>query len=123
MAVLPANQRVSVRDLCALTASDDVTLAREDEFRDVFPDYELGAMPPFGNLFDISVYVSPELASRDEIIFNAGTHPYRPASDGVEILRTSRETQRCLLYDAMLIPVFRRHESLRFSRRLIFVCW
>ena len=74
MAVLPANQRVSVQGLQELTATDDVRLATEDEFRDAFPDFELGAMPPFGNIYDMSVYVSPDLASKDEITFNAGTH-------------------------------------------------
>ena len=74
MAVLPANQRVSVQGLQELTETDDVRLATEDEFRDAFPDFELGAMPPLGNIYDMSVYVSPDLASKDEITFNAGTH-------------------------------------------------
>jgi Ala-tRNA(Pro) deacylase len=74
MAVLPANQRVLLDDLCDLTESDDVRLAREDEFKQLFPDCEAGAMPPFGNLYDMSVYVSPDLADEDEIAFNAGSH-------------------------------------------------
>src|SRR5688572_965378 len=50
MAVLPANHRVMLDDLREITDSDDVRLAREDEFKQLFPDCEPGAMPPFGNL-------------------------------------------------------------------------
>lgn len=74
MAVLPACQRVDVRELQEITGSDDVTLAHEEEFKDYFPDCEAGAMPPFGNLYDMSVYVSPDLAVEPEIVFNAGSH-------------------------------------------------
>ena len=74
MAVLPANQRVLIEDLRDITESDDVRLAHEGEFKDAFPDCEPGAMPPFGNLYDMSVYVSPALAERHEIVFSAGSH-------------------------------------------------
>jgi Ala-tRNA(Pro) deacylase len=74
MTVLPSNHRVIMDDLCALTGTEEVRIAREDEFRHVFPDCEPGAMPPFGNLYDLSVFVSPDLAEESEIAFNAGTH-------------------------------------------------
>jgi Ala-tRNA(Pro) deacylase len=74
MAVVPANRRVRLEDLRHLTGVADVRLAHEDEFRARFPDCELGAMPPFGNLYEMDVYVSPELAAREEITFNAGSH-------------------------------------------------
>jgi Ala-tRNA(Pro) deacylase len=74
MAVLPANHRVLLDDLCELTETKDVRLAREDEFKELFPDCEPGAMPPFGNLYDMSVHVSPDLAEEAEIAFNAGSH-------------------------------------------------
>jgi Ala-tRNA(Pro) deacylase len=74
MTVLPSNHRVIMDDLCALTGTEEVRIAREEEFRHVFPDCEPGAMPPFGNLYDLSVYVSPDLADESEIAFNAGTH-------------------------------------------------
>ena len=44
------------------------------EFKDKFPDCEVGAMPPFGSLYDLQTYISPELLTVDEIAFNAGTH-------------------------------------------------
>ncbi|WP_050026258.1 YbaK/EbsC family protein [Verrucomicrobium sp. BvORR034] len=74
MAVLPANQRVLIEDLRDITETEDVHLAHESEFREAFPDCEPGAMPPFGNLYDMSVYVSPALAERHEIVFSAGSH-------------------------------------------------
>lgn len=74
MAVLPSNRRVKLDDLRALTGCDNVRLARESEFKNYFPDCEAGAMPPFGNLYDMPVYVSPELAAEPDIVFNAGSH-------------------------------------------------
>jgi len=74
MAVLPSDHRVILDDLRGITHSDNVRLASEREFRDSFPDCEPGAMPPFGNLYDMSVYVSPDLAREPEIAFNAGSH-------------------------------------------------
>src|SRR6187402_970906 len=51
MAVLPSNHRVMLDDLRDVTGTEDVRLAREDEFKSFFPDCEAGAMPPFGNLY------------------------------------------------------------------------
>ena len=51
-----------------------VQLASEMEFKDRFPDCEVGAMPPFGNLYDMEVYVAESLTDDEEIYFNAGTH-------------------------------------------------
>jgi len=74
MAVLPANRKVVLQDLRDITGSDQVRFATEDEFRDLFPDCEAGAMPPFGNLYGLDVYVTPSLAEDEEIAFNAGSH-------------------------------------------------
>jgi Ala-tRNA(Pro) deacylase len=74
MAVVPANRRVLVQELRGVTGCEEVRLAHEDEFKNFFPDCEPGAMPPFGNLYDMSVYISPELAVQPEMIFNAGSH-------------------------------------------------
>jgi Ala-tRNA(Pro) deacylase len=51
-----------------------VELATEQEFRNKFPGCELGAMPPFGNLYDMEVYVAESLSVDEEIAFNAGSH-------------------------------------------------
>jgi Ala-tRNA(Pro) deacylase len=52
----------------------NLKLSSVDEFIARFPDCELGAMPPFGNLYGLPVYVAQSLADEPEIAFNAGTH-------------------------------------------------
>jgi len=74
MAVLPASYNVDLSALKATAGSDEVTLASEEEFKNLFPDCEPGAMPPFGNLYDMPVYAAESLAEDDQIVFNAGSH-------------------------------------------------
>ncbi len=74
LAVLPANQKIVIQDLRDVTGCDDVRLVPEQEFKDLVPDCEVGAMPPFGNLYGMDVYVSPALTEDEEIAFNAGSH-------------------------------------------------
>jgi Ala-tRNA(Pro) deacylase len=74
MAVLPATRKVVLQELREITGADHVTFATEEEFKALFPDCETGAMPPFGNLYGMEVYVAPSLAEDEEIAFNAGTH-------------------------------------------------
>ena len=74
MAVLPATQKVHIERLRKATGAGNVEIAHEQEFQNYFPGCELGAMPPFGNLFGMDVYVDPHLAEDDEIAFNAGSH-------------------------------------------------
>lgn len=74
MVVLPANRRIVLSDLRELLGTHEVELASETEFRGRFPDCELGAMPPFGNLYGLTVYVAQSLAEEESIAFNAGTH-------------------------------------------------
>jgi Ala-tRNA(Pro) deacylase len=74
MAVLPASRRVHLERLRKLTGADRIELATEADFRDRFPDCEIGAMPPFGNLYGMEVFVAEELALDHDIVFNDGTH-------------------------------------------------
>jgi Ala-tRNA(Pro) deacylase len=74
MAVLPASFKIDFEALMEITNSANVDLASEEEFKYMFPDCEIGAMPPFGNLYDLDVYVAEKLAEDEEIFFNAGTH-------------------------------------------------
>lgn len=74
MAVLPASYIIDFQMLCDELKTSNVYLEDEEEFKDVFPDCELGAMPPFGNLYDMEVFVSKRLTKDEEIVFNAGTH-------------------------------------------------
>jgi Ala-tRNA(Pro) deacylase len=74
MAVLPANRKIVLQDLRDVTGSDKVSFASEEEFKALFPDCETGAMPPFGNLYGMDVYLAESLTELDEIAFNACTH-------------------------------------------------
>src|SRR5215475_6468985 len=74
MAVLPANRKIVLQDLREVTGSDQVKFASEEQFQAKFPGCETGAMPPFGNLYGMDVYVAEGLTQNDEIAFNAGSH-------------------------------------------------
>lgn len=74
MAVLPASFHVQFDLLKEALGVKKVELASEADFKDLFPGCELGAMPPFGNLYDMDVYVAQSLTEDDEIAFNAGSH-------------------------------------------------
>lgn len=74
LAVLPATDHVDLKRLTQSVGAKSVELAKEQDFKNSFPDCELGAMPPFGNLFNMEVFVSPHLTEADRIAFNAGNH-------------------------------------------------
>jgi len=74
MAVVPASLHVDLDRLRSLTGARAVEIASELEFKDAFPDCETGAMPPFGNLYNMPVYADASLAGNEEITFSAGTH-------------------------------------------------
>ncbi len=74
MCVLPAIHLVDFDSFKHLTDASDVRLATEEEIAEIFPDYEVGAEPPFGHLYGLDVYVDKFLERDDEIAFNAGTH-------------------------------------------------
>lgn len=74
MVVTPASENLRLGQLKELLGARRIDLAHEYEFKDAFPDCETGAMPPFGNLYGMPVYVSPALRDDEEIAFNAGTH-------------------------------------------------
>jgi len=74
MAVLPAQDLVDFKVLKQSVQAQKIELAAEQEFKSFFPECEVGSMPPFGNLYDMDVYVSERLAEDEEIAFNAGSH-------------------------------------------------
>ena len=74
MAVLPGNQKIVMQDLRDVTGSEHAKLVPELSFRMRFPDCDIGAMPPFGNLYGMEVYAASTLAQNDDIAFNAGSH-------------------------------------------------
>lgn len=74
MAVIPASYSVDFDLMKKASGAKTVKLATEDEFKDLFAECDIGAMPPFGNLYDMDVYVGESLAEDDIIAFNAGSH-------------------------------------------------
>lgn len=89
MAVLPASFHVDFESLKEIFGTRNVILATENEFRNRFPDCDLGAMPPFGNLYGMEVYVADQLTQDKEIAFNAGSH--------TELIRLSFEDYQRLV--------------------------
>ncbi len=83
MVVVPAATRIDFDRLKKATGARKAELAGEQEFRDLFPECELGAMPPFGNLYGMEIFVSEVLAGEDHLAFAAGSH--------VEVMRLRRE--------------------------------
>jgi Ala-tRNA(Pro) deacylase len=74
MAVMPATRRTDLVLLKKALGVKKIRLATEAEFEGVFPECEVGAMPPFGNLYRIPVIVDESLKKDREIVFNAGSH-------------------------------------------------
>ncbi len=74
MAVLPASSKVDIETLQTALPYPQIRLATEYEFAVLFPDCEVGAMAPFGNLYGLEVFVDTQLTQDEEIVFNAGTH-------------------------------------------------
>lgn len=74
LAVLPATRQLNLERLRQVSGARSATLAHERDFIADFPECEPGAMPPFGNLFGMPVFVEPHLAEDEQIAFNAGSH-------------------------------------------------
>jgi Ala-tRNA(Pro) deacylase len=74
MGVIPGSQRINLNTVKASLGAKAVKLATEAEFISRFPECEIGAMPPFGNLFGLPVVVDPALEKDEHIYFNAGNH-------------------------------------------------
>ena len=73
MMVLPADHHIDLEKV-EKAIGEPVSLGRENDFKSLFPDSVVGAMPPFGNLYGLPTYVDKHLAEQDYIVFEAGTH-------------------------------------------------
>ncbi len=91
MCVISANEVLDLVLLKTVLNLKDIALATEEEFAREFPDCEVGAMPPFGNLYEMDIYISDKLAQNTEIFFNAGNHS--------EVIKVSYKA-----YDALVHP-------------------
>ena len=94
MAVVPATKRVDITALHAGTGAKSMRLASELEFKQQFPDCDAGAMPPFGNLYGMEVFVDEALTRDKRIAFNAGSHD--------ELVRLSYADFECLVQPKVL---------------------
>ncbi|MGR3311181.1 MAG: aminoacyl-tRNA deacylase [Candidatus Brocadiales bacterium] len=74
MAVMPATWKIDMEKMKCVLGNADVRLATEGEFKGLFPECDVGAMPPFGNLYNLDVYVDKSLTDDLEIVFQSGTH-------------------------------------------------
>ncbi|CZH37033.1 TPA: deacylase [Legionella pneumophila subsp. pneumophila] len=74
MVVLPASDHITFMKLKEAIGASDLELATESEFEGKFAECDVGAMPPFGNLYGLPVLVSTKLSAQDNILFNAGSH-------------------------------------------------
>ena len=92
LAVLPASRRVDLDLFREAIGAEKAELATERDFSTKFIGCEVGAMPPFGNLWDVPVFVSDELAEHEQIAFNAGTHTELVRMDYDEFLRVAKPT-------------------------------
>jgi Ala-tRNA(Pro) deacylase len=92
MLVMPAHVRLDLEATRAALGGRDVRLAHESEFAPSFPDCEPGAMPPFGNLYGIPVYVEEALGDNEKIVFQVGTHTETMSVPYHDFVRLSRPT-------------------------------
>jgi Ala-tRNA(Pro) deacylase len=74
MVVVPGNNQINFARLRQSVGIEQIDLAAETDFKLKFPGCEVGAMPPFGNLFDMTVYAANSLSKQEHILFNAGSH-------------------------------------------------
>jgi Ala-tRNA(Pro) deacylase len=71
MIVLPAGHQIDL-EKAEKTIGNAVALGKEQEFKSLFPDCAIGAMPPFGNLYNLPTYVDKQFAEQYYIVFDAG---------------------------------------------------
>jgi len=93
LVVVPSPNRIDLAKLRAELGVKKVRLASEDEFASLFPDCAVGAMPPFGNLYDIPVYVDEALAAQESVVFRVGTHRHTMKVAYADFARLAQPTE------------------------------
>ncbi len=90
MVVIPSNRVVDLFKLSTVLGILDVRIEDEKEFQDLFPDCEVGAMPPFGKMYGIACYADQSLSEEEELYFNAGNHMETIKVTTADFLRVSK---------------------------------
>jgi Ala-tRNA(Pro) deacylase len=106
MLVLPASYRIDLMQVSAAIGARSVYFAGEGELAAVFPDCEVGAMPPFGNLYNVPVYVDRSLAEDETIVVQAGTHTDTISLKYADFARLARPTVVAFAYHPHDIPAY-----------------
>jgi Ala-tRNA(Pro) deacylase len=92
LAAVPAHRLVDEKALARVARASRCVLAGEAEFRELFPDCELGAMPPVGNLYGLETYVDAEVTRDETVVANAGTHAEAIRIRYADLARLARPT-------------------------------
>jgi len=74
MAIIPASHRLNFQEFRAALEADRLEMLPEGELVKLFPDCDLGAIPPFGNLYGLGVWVERTVSDAEDVVFCAGTH-------------------------------------------------
>lgn len=101
LALIPAHYYIDFDLMAEEMGAFDVELASEDEFQSTFPECELGAMPPFADLWNVPLYMSEAFHPDERIAFNAGTWSELIAMDFDEFVEISKPL---LIYDGAVSP-------------------
>lgn len=106
MAVIPAPHQIDLEKLRAAIGARQIELSTEKEFRNLFSDCEVGAMPPFGNLYNMPVYVAKPLEEDKEIVFNAGSHTEAIRMQYADFIRLA--SPKVIDYTYMPLPLTKK---------------
>ena len=89
LAVVPASERLDLKKVRDVLGDPELRLATENELAAAFPQFELGALPPFGGLLGIAQIVDDRLLDHDQVLCNGGDHRHSLKVDPGEIVRAA----------------------------------
>ena len=104
MLVLPAPTHVDFERVKAMLGTEHVRRAHEVEFKSVFPDCDVGAMPPFGNFYHLPVYIDHVLVEEPYLVFQAGSHRETMKVATTDYLRLVKPTPGDFALHARPVP-------------------
>jgi Ala-tRNA(Pro) deacylase len=89
LAVIPASERIDLGKVCDLLglSRTEMRLATEDEMATDFPDFELGAIPPLGELLPAPEILDRRVLDHEKMLCNGGDHSHSLVLDPQDIVR------------------------------------